>query len=760
MKRNFSYIALFFFLLLDLSSCNDERLLEDHSSPMLMEGNVPVEFLIFEPESSTRASETQKVKFQEGDVIHISASFTNNKRQLGKSYGAMKLVNGKWKQVDGSNLIWPFVATHGVFQAFYMPQSDGVLQPGTQTDAVLMAELDASFNKNGDWDLDPLEATSEKQKYGHAVELHFTHTLTHLTFINLDPGISDYFWLEKKRTPTLNNAFRLSLNENNELSLIFECNPKGLYSDDTSYIQAKAASYIPENETSIQRVKASFFLEPGDYSDIELRTNNNTPFLSLKSNETSDLKPHFPYIIDVLKSSGVTFVIKDDEPWDEDEGEYEVVVKDFVEAIVNGNEYTVNDSEGNEIGIIEPINNGARLLKNVKFPDDQKDYDRIWTSNSRFTPNIPSGRVFEGDHHYISNIKQPLFQYNSGTIQNLGLKSMTCEVTSKYVGTDNDYRADRSRRGGLCQWNRAGGLIYNIRVEDLTLVVNVEGESINQTHSAGAICGVNIGTLRDIYLSGDVKIITQNAPKFGNVSSKINLGGIVGQNTGTISRVMPLEGKDLHIEVQNNCKGDAGVFSVGGAIGFNGAIIEYISLPSVSVDCSQSDGYQGYTGGLVGRLRGSGSTNLVQGCVVGGSLESGEMSDFGDMTDSYLYTGGLAASCANFTVRDCSTTLSVNSSVKEVNENSRYATGGIFGAILAIDGYDTNKISNLTGWNTSLAGEHDENTAFMGNFAGIVPEGKDWENYSNAGVRVKSFSGINNIGTSMNINAGEESSDE
>lgn len=760
MTTKLHFILISFLFCLGLAGCNDDFLDSREPSPMPMAGNVGVQFEIFDPEEgNTRGSETPKTRFQEGDVIHIEATFTNDDNQQGTAYGCMRLMAGKWQQVEGSNLIWPFVATRGEFKAFYMPQSDGVLLPGTPTDAVLLSELDASYGNTG-YDLDPLEAVSESYKYGHAVELHFTHALTHLTFTNMDTGISDFFWLVRNNSPEdYHNAYSLVLGADNRLQLVFERSERGMYGEDTEYIAAKAVGYMHTNDDGVssQRVKASYFLEPGDYSQLELRTSNNTPYLSLNSSETEDLLPDIPYVIDVMKSNGVTFIIKDDDSWDDSDPEYEVVVKDFIEAAVNGNDYTVQDKNtGEDVGILEAINNGVRLLRSVRFPDDQQEYDRIWNaSNTRgFAPNIPAGRVFEGDHHYISNLRQPLFQYNAGTIQNLGLKGVDCEVVSKYVGQDNDYRADRSRRGGLCQWNREGGLIYNIRVENMKLTVNVEGGSSTHTHSAGGITGVNIGTIRDIYLDGNIEVIMQNNSNKASaaIDSEVALGGISGQNTGNIFRVSPLQ--SARIKVTNLCVGDGGVFSVGGAVGFCAGVLENVSLPEVEVDCSASDCYQSYTGGLTGRLRGSATSNLVSGCSVGGSVRSGIVSTFGEMTDSYLYIGGLAGSCASFKVTDCSTVVAVTASSDNLDGNARYATGGVFGSILAIDGNDRNDLTNLTGWNPSIQGPLYSGFAFVGCFSGIVPAGKTWGDYAGMGVTVKTIGSYPQIGVSMNIEAG------
>lgn len=761
---------LFFVLLLSFTGCGEETISLIEKDEFSLDGNQPVEFLISEPNSTlTRASETQRPIFIEGDVIHVEATFKNAKGNSVTTYAALKLMSGKWQVAEGSSIVWPFDAVSGLFKAFYFPKSDGVLRPGSHTDACMLSEFDASLDNQQTFDLDPLTAVTEEYRYGHAVSLNFTHLCTYLTFTNLDPGVSDYFWLvnliniegenDSQGLKGLNNACYLELSEDNKLSVKFFKDDTYAYLQDT-YISGKAVPYDPKNGTGTyaKRVKVSFFLEPGNYSRVELRTNTNNPYLSLTSEETKNLQAHTPYEIDAVKSKGITYTIEDEDDWS-DEGPFEVKVKEFIEAAVNGQDYSEND-----VPILEAIPNGVRLVRNVKFPENQIDYDEIWGKDSGFTPNIGNGSVFEGDYHYISNIKQPLFQYNSGTIQNLGLKDVDCEVISKFVGSENDYRDDRSRRGGLCQWNREGGLIRNIRIEGLKLTVNVDDNESTHTHNAGGICGVNIGTISDINFKGVYNVTIQNNPGRDIVDSEITLGGITGQNMGNIYRVSPLDDKEVtELNIINKCTGNGGVFNVGGAVGYNTTIMENISLPNVNVDCSDSEGYQGYTGGLVGRLRGSSSVNSVTECTVGGSIKVGHVSDYGDgYTDSYLYTGGLAGSCLTFIVSDSATTCDVDgkpAGIKGVESNARYATGGVFGAILTDNNTDLNDISNITGWNTNISGPAvGAEQIFTGSFAGIVPQDKKWEeDYSTNGVTVKNQTGLNQIGVALNIKSSSNS---
>ena len=761
------------FLLLSvfaLNACKEESDFKDIENNLYLDGVLPVEFQIIEPGfDNTRASETQRPRFTEEDVIHIEATFTNEKNDFSVAYAALKLKEGKWQVFNGT-LFWPYDAVKGTFKAYYFPNSDGTLQPGTSTDKVLLSNVDARLDNNVKFDLDPLKAEAIDLKYGHAVKLQFTHICSYLTFENLDPGVSDFFWLVSLQNHEgtdaidnyqgLNNACYLQLDSENKLSLIFYKEEENCYGNQP-YISGKAFPYTPQNEAAspVSKVKVSFFLEPGDYSSVELRTNNNLPYLSLKSEETNNLQANVSYIIDALKSNGITYTIEDDDLW-EDDDEYEVKVKEFIEAAVKGEDYSETDNDGKEVDILEAISNGVRLLRNIRFPENQTNYDEIWGTN--FSPNIGSGRVFEGDHHYIANLKQPLFQYNYGTIQNLGLKNINCEVVSKYVGQDNEYRDDRSRRGALCQWNRAG-LIHNIRIENLHLKVNIESGRNIDSHSAGGICGVNEGTISDINYKGDYIIEVKNNDNQESlkVDSELMIGGITGQNVGNIFRVSPLEDSDATfstIIIRNNCTGDGGVFSVGGAVGYCGAVMENISLPSVEVDAGNSIGYQAYTGGLVGRLRGSSNNNSVTSCTVGGSVKVGHISDYGEkQVDSYLYTGGLIGSSMSFKVSDCATTCQVNGNPTPINgngieANSRYATGGVFGAILTDNGNDGNEISNITGWNTNITGPDSSSgaqEAFLGTFAGLVPANKGWNDYSNAGVTVKS--NANQIGASKNL---------
>ena len=742
-----------------LESCNDDILVEGGMSSY---GTVPVEFSFEEPDDefgfgiATRGVETYKEMFQQGDVIHVTGLFESAEGETVSEYGAMRLnAARKWEPIEGSTLYWPMEAVRGTFKAYYVINSDFLLGNNTSTEAIKLSDI-----KDGE---DPLEAASKTVAYGNAVNMKFTHACTYLTLDKLEANVSDYYWMVFPGTSDIKNAYQLT-RKGGEVKIEFISIPDPR-ENDLVYISSKAVSQIVNGQSYSM---ASFYLAPDSpepgvpsmYGYFDLRTNSNFPFMSFLNSLTQPLLANHPYILNVENAKGANVVTNTEVDWDEKTGGWKVNVPEFLRSVQNGREYSEYDEFDNEVPITI-ISNGRLLLqRNLDFQNfNEYDYAK-WG----FYPDVDNTTIFDGNLHYIENIGHPIFRFNYGTIQNLGMRNFDSEVTLYEGSSENNYATDFSRVGGLCNWNRNSGIINNIRVENFILNVNIKaedpvtnGKNSNENFNIGCICGENWNMVSEIALKGNINITAKamdDSGEYSYVDANVNIGGIVGNHTAYLMNVAPQTNENYTVTITNTCQGRedwcSGVYCMGGAVGLStGNQISNVMIQNVTINATESDGYQQYTGGLAGRLRGNGY--IVSDCTVQGSLTCGTVSSFSEVQNNpYSYMGGIAGNVRGYTVSNCSAICNVNANVANKGYGT-CATGGAFGRILR----DV-AISGCSAYGNELSGpQNTENpVAYVGSFAGIANDEYTWISLRTAGNAVRSFTGFQEIGANINEDAG------
>lgn len=732
MLRYLYHIVLFLPLLAMLEGCKDDFLEEPGMS---LYGTVPVAFSIEEPSDivETRGVENYKQRFNEGDVIHVQGTFVSKEGETATAYGAMTLSGRKWVPVEGSTLYWPLEAVKGSFKAFYIYNSNYILVKDSSTPSVSLSDV-----QDGE---DPLEGTKEDVPYGYAVDMKFYHACTYLTLEKMEPNVTDYFWMMVPGTAgPIKNAYQLTLDRHGELKLEF-ISEADKARDNLVYISRPSESQTIEGKTYS---KASFYLAPGSYSYFDLRTNNNFPFMSFLNSLKEDLLANHPYTLNVENAKGANFDSTTEVDWDRESDGWKIDVKEFLRAVSTGNDYTVQDSYGNDVPILKKTGGTLLLMQNLDF----EFYEDYGFDKLGFFPDISNSTVFDGNLHYIKNVGHPIFRFNYGTIKNLGIQNVESIVTAYEGSFENNYIDDFSRIGALCEWNRTDARIYNIRLEDVDMNIGIQAhdpqkQTSNDNFSIGGLCGDNSGSISEIAMKGNCNINVHAAATSGDyayVDANINIGGILGNHSSYLSNVGPESESSFSVTITNTCRGredfGTGVFCLGGAVGQStGNDISQVVINRVDIIASGSDGYQQYTGGLVGRLRGDGYT--MSDCTVQGSLTCGTVSKFGETANNpFSYMGGIAGIVRGYAVSNCRAVCNLDSNSSTPSPDATYATGGAFGRIQM----------NCTILNNSAYGNVLTGPPSIGTFAGIANSSYPWADLQRSGNTARAIGSYSEIG--------------
>lgn len=729
-------------------SCSDSELPvlypdgENHETiPVEITANLPGI-----PES--RGFDEAKTNFTAGELIHITGDFLCRKdgeTYHVKQYGVMKYVSkGNWTPFsDETTMSWPGECVTADFSAYYINGSNGILSENTMEAKLLTSYTYAD---------DPLESHLKNVPYGKALGFDFDHLFAHLTLFDIQQGISDRFWLtrqENGRENLLNNAFHIEYDPvNKEITPVFSAIPDETY--DLVFLSA-STEYALRGDDFVAEV--SFFVQPGIYDSFQVRyprtSTQAATYLTYKNTTGNliELEGNGRYEFSVLRSLGVITVEKPGTGWDETTDPFVIAdVEKFLKAANSGVSYFEQDLEtGQEVQILLGTDTGTELLRNVDFNNTYYDIFAAHDGEGTFIPNL--SKTFDGGYHYIFNLGAPLFHDNTGIIKNLGIKGSKTDIPleSNENFSSNGVTTDFSRQGMIARINH--GTVSNMRISDLNMVVQIKTSHPElpdqEAHNAALLFGTNLGSITDIDLSGNFEIIVANKPG-ETVIPTVSIGGVTGQNLGTISYIGPQEGYEPSVSIVNECNGSAGVYIVGGVVGNHTGVINDILLPGLSIDASTSNGQHSYIGGIVGRIaETAGAPAQVASTVVKGSLKAG--SSVGQMgIASNSYTGGIAGYMnIQGMITNCSAACSVYGP-STYNNGGVYGTGGAFGRIVETQGVIHGKMEAVAAFGDALQG-----MGYTGCFSGIIPEGMQWSDFSNSLINVRKFDDINYVGASL-----------
>lgn len=693
----------------------------------------------------TRGIEDEsKHYFNVGELIHIRAEFDCSRMGENKTlvtYGVMQYAGyGQWKAWDEAHsMYWPDDAVTANFTAYYLHDSNGALSGNTMQPKLL------SDYKYGE---DPLYGEAKEVSYGSSVRLEMQHIFAHLSLTEMNNDISDELWFavlaKESGEEDFNNAFYLEFDEETKvMTPIFTSLPSTLYKDDSGqglvFITGEPEPYDGDNGEVMTRV--NYFLEPRVYHKFALlyprsRT-EHAVYLSynrdlVHTTGAEGFVSNGRYEFSVLKSLGVVVEEEPDDTWDEKEPVYIIDVEDFLKAVAAGQEYW-EDVEGSDekIQILEPTPIGIRLLENIDF---HYEYYRIFEDG--YIPNLSN--TFDGNYHYIYNLASPLFNENHGNITNLGLRNIiTEEIESNENFEVGGATFDTSYTGLIACINY--GTVKNMRIVKADMKVRVRTsdpyEPTQEAHNAALLFGVNRGSVYNIMLADELNLTLENA-EGETVMPNVLTGALAAQNLGLISGVSSIEDGKLPapvISIINRCKGDNGVYIMGGATGNNPGNLSDIFIASVRVDSSESVGVESRLGGIAGEIPMSNSGSPeISGCIVRGSVTAGKVNSLTNV-NSLTYTGGVAGSMnIQAVIYNTSVSMAVTGS-PYTDSNVTYATGGAFGRIENTEGAIEGNVEKLAAFGPELWGI----STYIGNFAGIAPRGFGWDHYEGKDINVR-----------------------
>lgn len=623
---------------------------------------LPIEFVMNVSDmidsANTPDSKVKKegFEFEEGDIIHINAVFTLLDKTTVTKYDCLELKDGKWisREEDSDNgepMSWPWDADFATFEAYYISHSSGILE------AEIKRLLDELRNE-----ADPVYAKIENVNYGAAVELDFKHLCAKLTINGLKEGQKE-FWLQKDN---LKDAFSLQRNkeaENGSESLKFD-----FITAEDDLLKGQENRVIG---TSDEKGSVTFYLAPGDYSNMKITYPYGLPYLIFTDVEgLANLESNKAYTLTIGAGSGNVEEADEGDGWTDPDGPdiklTEIEINALLKAINNGNEYVTE----NGTIILAKDGDGTVLLKDVDFQN-----------NSFKAQSLPNGTVFDGKYHYIKNIKNSsLFTEVNGVVRNLGLYCAE-------ISDDKD-----SSAGILAPISNSSAEISNLHLINISIIK--KPATIHEICDVGSLLGTNNGKIQDVKFGGKitVEVTSENAP------ARIHIGGLIGQSSGHVSNISLLSdyNNDLSIDVICDCrvvdfdKITSGDRYVGGLIGLSTGRTENCMIKA-RVTSANTQGILMYTGGLIGMIRGTTDgksdvslSNSVVSCDVTGGLAF----PINETTngEGRSYTGGLVGYVYS------ATSITSSKSMGKVNghdykddfkpyDNAFYALGGVFGQI-------------------------------------------------------------------------------
>ncbi|MCD8135205.1 MAG: fimbrillin family protein, partial [Parabacteroides gordonii] len=602
----------------------------------------------------TTKSDDPKEDFVTDDIIHISAQFmTAENKGATTEYACLKFDGTQWIPTDNTDLRWEEGYTSATFTAYYFPSKNALSVGGA--DYQLLNGMNGSN--------DPLKATVSNVPAGGAVYLQFAHLCTKLTLTDLKEKGKDNealannteLWLT---TASLNNGCQLI--RGNDGTLTFEW--AKLKTEGEHTVPAEESDNIYISNNSVSSGQTTFYLEPGDYSNMKLNFAKNKAYLTFGIEQLSSLEAGKHYTLDItnLPGNAVSGELKEEEYWNDAANDGTIKLNDinaFLTAIYKGDQYIEDGQQILDV-ISQDNHTEVVMLKNVDF--DSKPFTPVELGNSI---------TFDGNYHTIHNVKSPsgIFTTLSGKAHNLTIENAT--ITGE---------TNQTNIGVLA--NEVSGSLDNIKLTG-TLLIKPQPNSTGNM-MIGALVG-NItnasSSLTNIEINGQ---LTMKISK-GSNDLELYLGGLAGHNAGTIENAVIACSTSSNIAITAT----ASSLRIGGITGSTDGKITHCQS-NLPIDASGASSTIAYIGGLAGIVKVD-----ITSCDVSGDVKGSKATGGSDGMPALTCTGGLVGSVEKGTLDDCQSLADVTAGATE-GDNSSAITGGLAGYLfISTDNYNTENIT-------------------------------------------------------------------
>lgn len=545
MKQFISTIKLAMWMMLisfSLVACTEDDLVTGNTNN---EGT-PIQLVVTGPADGL--SRALKETFVDDDGIHIQTVFTLDGNQTKTIYSFLKRKGGTWVDQTG-NFNWPWNAVSAEFTAYYIPGVKGY----PNKDSLGETPTTLSLSDLSVEDSDPLIATyTTDVKAGSSVYLQFAHSLSKVTFTNLEEdGIADGEELRLSIEGAYDN-WSIQKNDN-------------VVTTATSTTNDYIANAVKDDHT------VTFLIpETAKGAKLKLSTKYTTTLHVFNLPESLEngfeTGKHYSIDISTLYDNFLSDDIKE-ELWNTDEAITlsETEIGDYLNGVSNGKEFSVkrkvNDAE-KEIPILITYIEQNASSEDKYIVSQIRDVDfgnQVFTTPTSAV-EVKSTVTFYGNNHYIKNVYLKNIQQYS---------TYTC----KSIFAVN--------RGNMKDLN-----IENVKTDD--------SSQTNETY-VGILIGRNEGELSNIRIKGDSKLVAgPNAQYIGSLTGWNNkkLTNCSAKGTLTISAV----------------HGNNAVINVGGLVGYttsadgdlNACQIE-VDKDNSAINLSGSSASTAFIGGLVGQ---------------------------------------------------------------------------------------------------------------------------------------------------------------
>lgn len=248
---------------------------------------------------------------------------------------------------------------------------------------------------------------------------------------------------------------------------------------------------------------------------------------------------------------------------------------------------------------------------------------------------------------------------------------LNCKVTDTEIQTS----ADEANTGGIAGYNKSNGLVNDSIINGKTQVKGPQSKNDSAYIGyVGGIVGTNEGSVDNCnHENLDDKVTV--------ATSKGNLGGIIGLNTGA-GKVNNCSTGASWNSIQSSLAGTD--LATGGIIGYSDSSSDSYNNLINRAEVIKKAGNS--VGGIFGRLENNSSLWTITNCINYGTVKGSSDARIGGIIGQIKYKGGNITDCINY---------------GNLEDGGSQGIGGVIGYIFTINSGEVLNISNCTNFGNS-----------------------------------------------------------